>query len=206
MDSNEWDTRYSTAEYIWNAGPNQFVAAQFDGAPAVGTAIDLAAGEGRNAVWLAEQGWTATAVDFSSVALEKANRLARDRGVSIETVVADVTTWEPAEPVDLVVMAYLQLPSKVQVSVLEHAKTWLKPGGTLFLIAHDRNNVDNGYGGPPSIEVCYDLDRTVAALGGLEIEQAEVAERHVDKPDGHHVALDTLVLAKAPRSDPPSLR
>ena len=200
MDSNEWDTRYSTAEYIWNAGPNQFVAAQFDGAPAAGTAIDLAAGEGRNAVWLAEQGWTATAVDFSRVALEKANHLASDRGVSIRTVVADVTSWEPAEPVDLVVIAYLQLPSKVQVSVLEHAKTWVKPGGTLFLIAHDRNNVENGYGGPPSEEVCYDLDRTVAALAGLEIEQAEVAERHVETADGEQVALDTLVVAHAPQT------
>jgi SAM-dependent methyltransferase len=197
MDSAGWDVRYSTSDYIWNAGPNSFVAEHLkDLEP--GTAIDLAAGEGRNAVWLAERGWDATAVDFSPVGIEKADRLAADHGVSITTVVADASTWEPAALVDLVVIAYLQLPPTEQVTVLERAATWLEPGGTLFVVAHDRSNVADGYGGPPSEDVCYDLDRTVAALGGLDIDVAEVAERPVETGDGPRVALDTLVVARRP--------
>ena len=197
MDRGGWDRRYATAEYIWDAGPNRFVADHLDDLEP-GTAVDLAAGEGRNAVWLAERGWTVTAVDFSEVGLEKARRLATDRGVSIDTVVADVTTWAPAAPVDLVVLAYVQLPTDEQVALLERVAGWVRPGGTVFVIAHDRSNVDHGHGGPPSEEVCYDLDRTVAALGTLVIARAEVAERVVDTPDGPRTALDTFVIAHAP--------
>jgi 2-polyprenyl-3-methyl-5-hydroxy-6-metoxy-1,4-benzoquinol methylase len=196
MDREGWDRRYSTAEYVWDAGPNRFVADHLaDLSP--GTAVDVAAGEGRNAVWLAERGWAVTAVDFSTVGLDKAERLAADRGVSIETVVADVTAWSPAEPVDLVVLAYVQLPAVQQESLLRRAAGWVRPGGTVFVIAHDRSNVEHGHGGPPSEDVCYDLDRTVDALGALDIERAEVAERLVDTPDGPRTALDTFVVAHA---------
>ena len=196
MDSTGWDERYSTSDYIWNAGPNEFVAEHLaDLSP--GTAIDLAAGGGRNAVWLAERGGEATAVDFSRVGLDKAERLAADRGVSIATEVGDVATWQPASPVDLVVLAYLQLPASQQVAVLRRAASWVKPGGTVLVVAHDRTNVEHGYGGPQDPEVCYELDRTVAALDALDVQLAEVAERHVEKDDGPHVALDTLVIARA---------
>jgi len=201
MDSTVWDDRYSTKDYIWNAGPNSFVAEHLKDLPP-GSVIDLAAGEGRNAVWLAERGWDATAVDFSPVGIEKAERLAADRGVSMTFVVGDALTWEPAERVDLVVIAYLQLPEPQQVAVLERTATWVKPGGTLFVVAHDRANVASGYGGPPNEEVCYDLDRTVTALDGFDIQFAEVVERQVDNDDGHHVALDTVVIACASRVDP----
>ena len=196
MDDTGWDDRYATNEFIWNAGPNQFVEAHLKHLTP-GTAIDLAAGEGRNAVWLAEKGWDATAVDFSAVGLEKASRLAADRGVSITTVTADATTWAPDEPVDLVVLAYFQLPSAQQVDVLERVRNWVKPGGTVFVVAHDRDNLEHGYGGPPTEDVLYEVDRTVAALEGLHVQIAEVAERHVEKDDEHHVALDTLVIARA---------
>ena len=197
MDRDGWNDRYETAEYIWNANPNQFVAEHL-GDLAPGDAIDLAAGEGRNAVWLAEQGWRATAVDFSDVALTKARRLAEDRGVNIETIAADVTAWEPASPVDLVVLAYLQLPSDVQESVLRRVAGWVRPSGTVFVIAHDRSNVAHGHGGPSVEDVCYDAERTAAALAPLQIDRAEVVERRVDTPDGERVALDTLVIAHRP--------
>lgn len=197
MDSTQWDDRYSTSELIWTGRANQFVEAHLaDLEP--GTAIDLGAGEGRNAVWLASRGWSVTAVDFSQVGLDKADRLAAEHGVGVTTVCADATTWAPAAPVDLVVVSYLQLPSEPQRTVLEHAATWLNPGGTLLVIAHDRSNVEHGYGGPPSEEVCYTVDDTVAALEGLDITTAEVAERHVDTPDGTKTALDTLVIARRP--------
>jgi len=197
MDSAKWDERYSTSELIWTGRANQFVEANLaDLEP--GTAIDLGAGEGRNAVWLTSRGWTVTAVDFSQVGLDKAQQLASEHGVDIVTVQADATTWQPDDPVDLVVLSYLQLPADQQRTVLEHAATWLAPGGTLFVIAHDRSNVDRGHGGPPSADVCYNVDDTVAALDGLDVTIAEVAERHVETDDGTKVALDTLVIAQRP--------
>jgi SAM-dependent methyltransferase len=197
MDSATWDERYSTSELIWTGRANQFVEANL-GDLEPGTAIDLGAGEGRNAVWLASRGWAVTAVDFSQVGLDKAQQLAGEHRVEITTVQADATTWQPDAPVDLVVLSYLQLPSDQQRMVLDHAATWLTPGGTLFVIAHDRSNVEGGYGGPPSAEVCYTVDATVAALGALEVTTAEVAERHVDTADGPKTALDTLVIARRP--------
>ncbi len=196
-----WDERYAGRDYIWDVQPNQFVERYVrDLGP--GTAIDLAAGEGRNAVWLARQGWTVTAVDFSQTGLDKATRLAAANDVSdrVLTVNADVLAWTPAEPVDLVVIAYLQLPPGQVRTALEHAASWLRPGGRVLVVAHDRSNIEHGYGGPPIPERCYDLDETVAVLAGLEIETAEVARRKVETDEGPRVALDTLVIAVRPAS------
>jgi len=197
MESTDWDQRYSTNELIWTGRANQFVEAHLAELEP-GTAIDLGAGEGRNAVWLARLGWDVTAVDFSQVGLDKALDLAAQSGVAIKVDCADATTWAPDAPVDLVMLSYLQLPAEAQTVVLAHAATWLAPGGTLFVIAHDRSNVHDGYGGPPSPEVCYTVDETLAAIGALDVTTAEVAQRHVDTPEGTKVALDTLVIARRP--------
>ena len=194
-----WDERYAGREYLWDVGPNQFVERHLTDLPP-GTAIDLAAGEGRNAAWLAERGWHVTAVDFSQVGLDKAARLVADRGVAdrVELVLADALTWRPQEPVDLVVIAYLQLSPDEIRTALEHAATWLRPGGRVLMVAHDRANVEHGWGGPPDADRCYDLDETVDALSGLEAETAEVVEREVETEEGPRTALDTLVVARRP--------
>lgn len=195
MDSAEWDERYSAKEYMWATEPNQFVEAHLSDLDA-GTAIDLGAGEGRNAVWLASRGWSVTAVDFSEAGLEKGRRLAEDQDVTVDFVRADATTYAPDGPVDLVVLSYLQLDSPGRQAVLDHARTWLNPGGTIFLIAHDASNVTDGYGGPPSADTCYTVDEITAAWSDLEISTAMVADRVVDTPDGTRTALDTLAIAK----------
>ncbi len=196
VDREDWDRRYSTDELVWHAEPNRFVVEHLaDLAP--GTAIDLAGGEGRNAVWLAERGWRVAIVDFSDVGLGKAARLAHQRGIDIETVPADALTWRPDHPVDLVVIAYFQLPSDLQGPMLERAVTWLAPGGTIFIAAHDRSNVTDGHGGPPSADVCYDLERTVAALDGTDVVHAAVERREVVTDDRPRTALDTVVVARA---------
>ncbi len=197
MDSKLWDERYATSDYMWTVTVNQFVERHLADLPA-GSAIDLGAGEGRNAVWLAQRGWKVTAVDFSSVGLEKGAKLAEHHGVEVDFVVADATTYEPADKVDLVVLSYLQLDADSRQTILEHAARWLQPGGTVFVIAHDQTNVENGYGGPP-LDSCYDLDESVAALAGLNIELAEVADRVVTNDDGTHTALDTLIIATMPQ-------
>ena len=194
-----WDERYAAREYVWDVTPNRFVERYLAGFTP-GRAIDLAAGEGRNAVWLARQGWEVIAVDFSRVGLDKARRLAVEHGVDahVELAVADALTYEPPGPVELVVIAYLQVPAAQQRVILEHAAAWLRPGGTLFVVAHDRSNVERGHGGPSDPDVCYDVDATVEALPGLRIVSAEVVRRDVETDDGLRSAFDALVMAQRP--------
>ncbi|MDJ0770233.1 MAG: class I SAM-dependent methyltransferase [Ilumatobacter sp.] len=195
MDRESWDARYETTDFVWTDRANGFVERHLADLPP-GRALDLAAGEGRNSLWLAARGWAVTAVDFSSVGIDKGRRLATERGIDVEWVVADVTEYEPHRPFDLVLIAYLQLALPSRTAVLRRAATWVAPGGSLFVVAHDRSNVEHGHGGPPSIGVCYDLDETVAALNPLAADVAEVATRTVPTPDGDREALDTIVLAR----------
>jgi len=197
MDSKFWDERYSTTEYVWAVEPNQFVKTHLAGL-APGDAIDLGAGEGRNAVWLASRGWRVSAVDFSQVALDKGAKLALEHNTVVDFVHADATTYQASRPVDLVLLSYLQLQASDQMVVLEHAQAWLRPGGTLFVIAHDQTNVAKGYGGPSSTNICYSVEATVDALAGLEMATATVVERTVETPSGQRTALDTLVMATTP--------
>jgi SAM-dependent methyltransferase len=200
MDRADWDARYAAADLVWSAEPNRFVEAETEELPP-GRALELAAGEGRNAIWLAENGWTVTAVDFSRVALQKAAHLAAARGVALELSEADVTLDRPAHAAfDLVLVAYLQTPANDRAGWLGHAVHALAPGGTLLIIGHDRTNLARGYGGPQDAAVLTTPDElaTDLAAAGLEIEKAELVERVVETPDGSRTAIDHLVRARAP--------
>ena len=197
MDATQWDERYRDTDLMWSAGPNMFVEDICRALPP-GRSIDLAAGEGRNALWLAERGWDSTAADFSAVAIDKARAIAERRGLTITTEVVDLTTYTPTPGgYDLVLVAYLQLPDAQLTPILRRAAEAVAPGGTFLLVNHDAENLEHGYGGPPSAEVLTTPQQVVAALGdGLTIERAEVAERHVATGDGDRTALDTLVVAR----------
>lgn len=163
---------------------------------APGRALDLACGEGRNAVWLAEQGWQVTGVDFSEVAIEKARRLATARKVEVEWLVADLLQFQlPSEAFELVLLFYLQLPAAERQQIVRAAADAVAPGGTLLLVAHDSRNLEQGYGGPKEPDVLYTAEEVIADLNGLEVERAELVERPVDAPEGERVALDALVRA-----------
>lgn len=199
MKRNDWNLRYAAEELIWTAEPNCFLAAEAADLPA-GRALDLAAGEGRNAVWLAEQGWTVQAVDFADVAIEKGKQLAEKRNVSAEVDfdVADLRHYEPdARSYDLVVLCYLQLPQDELSPILARAAHAVAPGGTFLLVAHDSENLAHGHGGPKSPEVLYTAEQVIAALGGeLEIEKAGTVERPVETDEGVKIAIDCLVRAR----------
>lgn len=199
MDRAQWDERYATDELVWRAGPNRFLVDEVAGM-GPGRALDLACGEGRNALWLAERGWRVVAVDFSAAGLAKGRRLAARRGLEVEWVEADVLEWEP-EPgsFDLVVVAYLQLPAGDLRRALGSAAAALAPGGTLLIVGHDRANLAQGVGGPQDPSVLYDPDRVAADVAGLVIERAERVRRAVETPEGVRDALDTLVRAHRPR-------
>jgi len=198
VNRNDWNERYRTKELVWTATPNQFVVAELEGS-GPGRAIDVAAGEARNAVWLAEQGWDATAVDFSDVAMGKARELADARGVSITTAVVDVVTEAlPGGPYDLVLLAYLQLPEPERGSAIAHCVAAMAPGGTFLAVAHDAANLDGGYGGPQDPAVLASPADVVVHLDGLEIVRAEVVERRVSTSDGERIALDHVIRAVRP--------
>ncbi|MFZ9017217.1 MAG: class I SAM-dependent DNA methyltransferase [Ilumatobacteraceae bacterium] len=197
MDAESWNQRYRDTELMWSAGPNRFVEEICADLPA-GRSIDLAAGEGRNALWLADRGWNSTAVDHSDVAIERAERIAAERGLDITTEVADLTTYVPTPGgYDLVLIAYLQLPDEQLTPILGRAAAAVAPGGTFVLVCHARANLEHGHGGPRYPEVLTTTEQVLAAVGdGLEVERAEVARRPVDTPDGQRIALDTVVVAR----------
>ncbi|HEY7105088.1 MAG TPA: class I SAM-dependent methyltransferase [Acidimicrobiia bacterium] len=197
MDASDWDARYDRDDLIWTAEPNRFLVAETaDLAP--GRALDLACGEGRNAVWLATKGWRATAVDFSGVALAKAARLAAAHGVELERVHADLLEYEPARAsVDLVIVFYLQLADPGRATVLRRAANALAPGATLLIVAHDSTNLADGYGGPKDASVLYSPDDVVSAIepADLRVERAERVHRPVQTDEGERFAIDCLVRA-----------
>lgn len=201
MDARDWDERYGATDLVWSADPNRFVVEETaDLRP--GRALDLAAGEGRNAIWLAGQGWQVTAVDFSPVGVDKGRRLADAAGVEVAWLVADATTWEPpAQGFDLVLVAYLQLPPDGRRAAHRRAAEAVAPGGTLLIVGHDRDNLERGYAGPPDPEVLLDVDGVVADLEGtgLTIVAAGQVERPVDTDEGTRIAIDCLVRATRTR-------
>jgi SAM-dependent methyltransferase len=195
MDRHAWDERYGGDGLLWRADPNRFLVAEVAELPP-GRALDVACGEGRNAVWLAGQGWTVTGVDFSRVALDKARRLADSHGVTVEWVNADVGDWEPpAGRYDLVVVFYLHLPAERRRAVHARAASALAPGGTMLVVGHDLANLDGGHGGPQDPAVLFTHEDVASDLAGLDIVRAERVRRAVTTDGGEVEAIDALVRA-----------
>ena len=191
----DWNARYAQKELLWTAQPNRLFAAEVEGIEP-GRALDVACGEGRNAVWLAELGWQVTGIDFSDVALGKAAELARARGVEVKWVAADVLVHEPAPGAfDLVAVLYLQLPHDELALALRRAVRAVAPGGALIVLGHDTRNLTDGYGGPRDPSVLFTPADVVASLDDLMVERAETVERTVTLDDGDAVALDAFVRA-----------
>jgi SAM-dependent methyltransferase len=195
MDRERWNQRYAGTDLIWTATANRFLAAEA-GQLAPGRALDLACGEGRNAVWLAERGWEVTGVDFSDVALAKAARLAAQRGVRVKWITADLLEFVP--PVgasELVIVLYLHLPAVERREVLARAAGAVCPGGRMLVVGHDASNPSEGHGGPQDPAILFTADELAGELPGLVVERAERIRRPVATSDGVRDAFDALVLA-----------
>lgn len=199
MDRHDWDARYRTSDLVWAERPNRWVEREAaDLAPA--RALDLACGEGRNAVWLAGRGWEVRAVDWSEVAIGKARQLAAHFDVTVEWIVADLMSYEPEpQAYDLVLLSYLQVPAADRAAIWPLAAAAVAPGGTFLLVGHDRSNLEHGWGGPSSPSVLYSPADVLPVLDGFEIELAEVVQRPVELDDGSVThALDALVRGRRP--------
>ena len=165
-----WNERYNEAEYIFGTKPNDFLRDEFSKIPIGGSVLCLAEGEGRNAVFLAQQGCQVTATDMSEVGLNKALKLARDRGVDIITQVADLADYEFGEAKwDGIVAIWAHLPTAVRQYVHAQIAPALKPNGVFILEAYTEQQLTmDAVGGPPATQ----RER----FGSLAVLRAELAE------------------------------
>lgn len=198
MEREDWNRRYEGSELLWTARPNQFLVSEVE-ATAPGRALDVGSGEGRNAVWLAERVWEVTAVEFSDVAVAKAQHLAAARGVQVDWVQADLRTYQPQpHGYDLVIVLYLHLPPEDRRRVHAAGAHSLAPGGTLLVIGHDRTNLIQGHGGPQDPAIlfsCQDVFDDVDGVRDVSVVQAEKVTRSVPTDAGEQTAIDALVRA-----------
>jgi SAM-dependent methyltransferase len=197
VKAEDWDKRYAEKDAVWSLEPNAWVA-QTLAHLEPGAAVDLGAGEGRNALWLASLGWEVTAVDYSAVGLAKGAGRAAELGLDVNWITADATIWVSPDLVDLVLVSYLQLPAADLSRAIGTAAGYLAPGGTLALVGHDRENLTRGVGGPQDPAVLHTVDELVAAASGVDGAGLEVVEcRQVERVTAAGTAIDAVLIARA---------
>ena len=197
MDRDGWNARHSDAERDHLTSPNRFLV-EVVGDSYPGTAIDLAAGRGRNSLWLASKGWSVTAVDWSDVGLAALRAAAVEKGLAIQLERADLADWVPRLQYGLVLIAYLHVPVELRRSVWANAAEAVAPGGRLVVIGHDPDNLVRGHGGPQDASVLYAADEVVEVISGvLGIERSEQVLRPIDGTD--ETAIDNIVVGRRPR-------
>ena len=194
-DAAYWDERYAESggskhEHNLAEGPDPTVAEVVSTLPP-GRALDVAAGRGRHAIWLAAHGWQVTAVDWSHVGLDLGRAHDHGNHGAIDWVVADVTTWEPDHAAyDLVVCAFVHL----DLAVYTRIRRWLRPGGHLVVVGHALRNLTDGVGGPTNPEYLHTVDQLRTVAAGLTVER--LAE--LDRPTAAGPQIDVVLVARSP--------
>ena len=195
-----WDERYAAAELVWSQEPNEFVVEYLSDLP-TGKMLDLGGGEGRNALWFASRGWHVENSDFSAVAVGKFLQRAEHEGLSklCTGTAVDATNPESCvtKPVDLAVMAYLQIPAADLAAAIATAAQSLRSGGTLFGVWHARENLEHGFGGPPSPELNPTQDELRSACDalGLTVHTLTLRERFFVSGGQERKAIDVILHA-----------
>lgn len=199
MDAEEWDQRYAAKPRIFSEHPTPFLVELTAGLEP-GRALDLGAGEGRHAVWLATQGWHVTAVDQSGVALEKAEDWALSENVNIETVRADVLRYEPVpRSFELVLIAYMHPGEEERGVLFPRAAEAVAPGGHLLVVGRHLDDLGrDNHRGPPDPERRFTPERLAGPFPGIEILRREARWRAVDDDLGPERVLDALVWGRRP--------
>jgi hypothetical protein len=184
-ENQMWDNRYSRPEYTFGTEPNEFLR-EFASRIPMGRVLMLAEGEGRNGVYLASLGYEVTGVDSSRVGLEKAQRLAADRGVKINTIVADLAEFviEP-NAWEGIVSIFCHLPSALRTKVHAQGVAGLRPGGCFLLESYTPRQLAFKTGGPSDPDMLPDLDHLRRELAGLRFDHALEIERDVHEGPSH---------------------
>jgi SAM-dependent methyltransferase len=195
-----WDQRYATTEYVFGTEPAEFVPRFRDLLDPGSETLVVADGEGRNSVYLAEQGLQVTAMDVSDVGVAKARDLATARGVTVDFRVADILTWEWApDTYDVVVAVFIQfLDPRQRAVVFEGMQRTLRPGGRLLLHGYRVEQIQYGTGGPSDPAHLYDEALLAHAFAAMSIEVLHSYDTHLQEGAGHSgmSALIDLVVTK----------
>src|SRR5579859_4279487 len=163
-----WETRFAAPGYAFGKEPNAFLKAQAHLLRPGQRALSVADGEGRNGVWLAEQGLDVLAIDFSATGLAKARALAAERGVRLRTELADVTTWQwPVEAFDVIVAIFIFVEPAERPAFFQNLKRALKPGGLLLMQGYRPEQLNYRTGGPSNAERTYTRAMLQDAFGDM---------------------------------------
>ena len=199
MDASEspaafWNQRYQAVDGLWSRDPNALLT-EFVASLAQGRALDLGAGEGRNAIWLAKRGWRVTVLDVSAVALTRAAERAAEEGVELDCVEADWREYRPAPAShELVVISFMHPEPAERVYMFERARDTLAPGGHLFVVGVDL--VDHGRRGPPDPERLYTTERLRRALEGFDVLRCESVSSVAEHKQGRPRVVDVVATAR----------
>lgn len=200
---NRWDERYTGDAFLFGTRPNAFLAAQKHWLPARGAALAVADGEGRNGVWLAEQGLDVRAVDASPVGQAKSRRLAAERGVVMQQELADLARWEfGSERFDVIAAIFIQFADPaLRTRLFAGMQEALKPGGVLLMEGYRPEQLGYGTGGPSDIENLYTETLLRDGFPALEIEHLAAYDAAIHEGAGHDgmSALIDLVARKPTR-------
>ena len=182
-----WDSRYDNEEYVYGTLPNDFLQSSVHNLRPGGELLCLAEGEGRNSVWLAEQGFRVTAVDSSSVGLTKAQTLASQRGVSITTIVADLAKYElGAKRWDGIISIFCHLPPTLRENLHRAIPASLRPEGVLILEGYHPRQLEYRTGGPPTAELMITEQQLRDELQPLQILHCQELDREISEGSLHH--------------------
>ena len=199
-EQNFWDKRYAQNDYLFGVEPNAFLARQATLLKPGWRALAVADGEGRNGVWLAEQGLSVQSVDSSSVAQSKARALAEARGVSLELTLTDLDNWAwPTRAFDLVVAIFIQFAAPpLRAQLFEKMQLALKPGGLLLLEGYRPEQIAYGTGGPSTAENLYAEPMLREVFAALQINELRAYDAVLHEGTGHDgmSALIDLVARK----------
>ncbi|MDE3211422.1 MAG: class I SAM-dependent methyltransferase [Pseudomonadota bacterium] len=199
---NLWDERYRTDGFLFGTAPNAFLAAQRGRLPSHGLALAVADGEGRNGVWLAEQGLDVLAVDASPVGLAKGQQWAAERGVTLRQELADLAHWDfGVDRFDVIAAIFIQFADPaLRARLFAGMQSALKPGGLLLLEGYRPEQLDYGTGGPSAVENLYTEALLRGAFGAMQIEQLLAYDAEIHEGVGHKgmSALIDLVARKPP--------
>lgn len=183
----KWDRRYSEPGYAYGTDPNDFLTESLHYLPAGGSVLCLAEGEGRNSVFLAQNGFTVSAVDSSTVAMEKTRTLAAKNGVRVNTIVADLEEFIFApDEYDAVISIFCHLPPPLRQTVHRLIPETLRENGVFLLEAYTPKQLQHGTGGPPVKELLMELKTLEEELSALDIIHGIEIERDIREGKLHN--------------------
>lgn len=199
-EGEQWNARYAGEGFLFGEEPNAFLKRQAELLRPGTKALAVADGEGRNGVWLAQQGLEVVSTDISEVAQAKAARLAQSRGVSLDLRLADAASWEwPPAAFDLVAAIFIQFANPAdRERIFAGIRRTLRPGGLILLEGYRPEQVAYGTGGPPHVENLYTARMLRDAFAGFEIISLAEYDAEVEEGSAHSgmSALIDLVARK----------